>query len=177
MYPTKIKINESIFLSPLEMEDAERIVFCLNDIQVSQWMAEVPYPYFIEDAKAFILRGTNQENSTEVVFAIRNNENELVGVVRFIDILEQKARINYWIANPYWGKGIMAEVIKKVCDFGIQELMLSRIYGHVLVENLRAARVLEKCGFTCEGMFKKSVKKNEKFFDCKLYALVVEKIN
>ena len=174
MMPSDLRVNEHINLSKLKHSDAEQIVHCLNDIHVAQWLSEVPYPYDINDAKKFLFFNVDKENATYVNWAVRDVSGNLLGVVGLKDVcLSHKAEVGYWLANPYWGQGIMSQVVKEVCNFGFDKMALVRIYGYVFSTNIASARVLEKCGFEKEGILRKAFARGEKLFDGEIYALVV----
>ncbi|MCQ2445523.1 MAG: GNAT family N-acetyltransferase, partial [Clostridia bacterium] len=52
----------------------------------------------------------------------------------------------------FWGEGIASEAVKKVTEFGLNELGLVRIQGLVMAENQASIRVLEKNGYLTEGL-------------------------
>ena len=47
-----------------------------------------------------------------------------------------------------------------------------RIFAEPFVKNVASCRVLEKSGFTCEGVLRKNAFKNGEFLDMKMYALI-----
>ena len=49
---------------------------------------------------------------------------------------------------------------------------INRIYAEIFAENTASARVLEKCGFICEGILRKGIIKKGIVHDAKLYALI-----
>jgi RimJ/RimL family protein N-acetyltransferase len=50
-----------------------------------------------------------------------------------------------------------------------------RIHTGIFEYNKASQRVLEKCGFRKEGIFRKSICKNGKMYDEIRYALILEK--
>ncbi len=61
-----------------------------------------------------------------------------------------KATLAYYIARPYWGRGLATEAARALVDLGFAKLKLPRIVasaerGHVVSE-----RILEKLGFELE---------------------------
>ena len=83
-----------------------------------------------------------------------------------------RAEIGYWLAKPYWNRGIMTAVVKKVCQYGFKEFGLVKITAHVFATNPASGRVLEKCGFEQEGFLKKHYLKDGRYLDAGLYGLV-----
>jgi RimJ/RimL family protein N-acetyltransferase len=83
-----------------------------------------------------------------------------------------RAEIGYWLAKPYWGRGIMTAVVQRACEFAFVEFGLVKIVAHVLSENAASAKVLEKCGFVQEGYLRKHFLKDGKYLDVRLFGLV-----
>ncbi|MGZ4778631.1 MAG: GNAT family N-acetyltransferase [Thermoanaerobaculia bacterium] len=54
----------------------------------------------------------------------------------------------FYLARPYWGRGLATEAGAAFIRFGFDELRLSRIVSSVQVGNDASIRVLEKLGMT-----------------------------
>jgi RimJ/RimL family protein N-acetyltransferase len=83
--------------------------------------------------------------------------------------------IGYWLAEPYWGRGIMPRVVKKAIEIiKIEWKDFIRIEAEIFSWNESSMRVLEKCGFTFEGILRKYTHGNGQDIDIHLYALIIE---
>ena len=131
-----------------------------------------PHPYSEKNAVEFIeLVG---KEDPKVTFAI-DFQGELVGVIGLVpqsDIYRLSAEIGYWIGEPFWNKGITTQAIRLLTHYGFHTLDLQRIYTGVFDYNKASQRVLEKCGFVLEGIFKHAIIKNNKTIDEYRYALI-----
>jgi len=96
----------------------------------------------------------------------------VVGGVGLRDVDGHKAEIGYWLAEAYWGRGITTEAVKLVVKYCFNRLKLRRLYAYVFPRNQASLRVLFKAGFKKEGLLKKNVVKNGKFFNDVLLAKV-----
>lgn len=147
----------------------------INNRKVARYMSSVPYPYTAKDAKEWIgkdLKWQKERKSAQVNFVIDIN-GEVVGAVGFSNInWEHKAEIGYWLAEKYWKQGIMTEAVKLAVKFGFKKLKLKRIFATVFSPNLASKRVLEKSGFTLEGVMRKHHKKHNRFYDSYLLSKV-----
>jgi RimJ/RimL family protein N-acetyltransferase len=85
------------------------------------------------------------------------------------------AEIGYWLAKPYWGQGIMTDVVRLACDFALAEWKRVRIIAHVFDFNRASARVPEKNGFEFEGLLRKHHRKDGALLNSRLYTLVKQK--
>ena len=55
--------------------------------------------------------------------------------------------IGYWIARPYWGQGLIPEVVDAMLRRQFQEMGAERVWCAHFPGNERSRRVQEKCGF------------------------------
>lgn len=131
-----------------------------------------PHPYGEKDAKAFIERTNAIKPSTS--FAIATNA-EIIGGIGLVlrrDIHRFSAEIGYWLAEPYWDRGIMTKAVRLVCDWAFTELNLTRIFAEPFAANQASIAVLRNCKFVHEGTSRKSAYKDGQFLDQEIYALV-----
>ena len=91
------------------------------------------------------------------------------------DVYRESAEIGYWLGAPYWGKGIATKAVALVTHYGFETLRLNRIFTGVFSFNKASMRVLEKNGFTKEGIFKRAVVKNGITYDEHRYAKWIDK--
>ena len=104
------------------MNDATTIVSLMN-YEIVKYLYEVPYPYKIDDALNFIKSSYDDFRLRKAItFAIdyKNNLQTfqlLSGTIgiKYIDYVNKKANIGYWIGKQYQGKGITTECIKLSC--------------------------------------------------------------
>ena len=60
--------TERLILRPWEDKDALDLVEGLNNLNVSKWLAAVPYPYTMDDAISFINYTKTKEKDYNLVF-------------------------------------------------------------------------------------------------------------
>jgi ribosomal-protein-alanine N-acetyltransferase len=82
------------------------------------------------------------------------------------------AEIGYDIAEAYWGNGYAKEVVQALLAFGWDSMNLHRIEADVLEGNDASMHILKKFGFQHEGVLRKRVKKNRRFWDVHLFGLL-----
>lgn len=83
--------------------------------------------------------------------------------------------IGYSLNENFWGNGYMTEAAKAVIKYGFEELNLEVIAICTSLVNERSARVIEKCGFTFEGVTRRCYKTYEDVArDSRAYSLLRE---
>ena len=97
-----------------------------------------------------------------------------IGVFRQQNIHRQTAEMGYYIAEEYWGKGIMTDAVKQICEYVFENSDILRIYAEPFAYNTGSCRVLEKAGFQYEGTLRNNAVKNGKVIDMKMYSLLRE---
>ena len=133
-----------------------------------------PHPYTLDDAKMFI--ENMKQGKMRHVFGIYRNFEELVGVISMTpgrDVNRCSAEVGYFIGEQYWNKGYATEALKMLPTIAHHNFGLIRLYATVFDFNQPSMRVLEKAGFTKEGILKSSAIKNGKVINEHLYALVL----
>ncbi len=96
----------------------------------------------------------------------------IVGEVNLFDIKnERQAMIGYRISRSFQGMGFVTEALRRVIRFCFEDTNIQRIEAEVMVKNIPSNRVLEKCGFTCEGT-KRQAKFVNTYADFNIYGLL-----
>lgn len=168
-------VNHRIHLTEIRSTDCPAFVEYLNDPDIYRQTLRIPYPYGEKDARTFvaITDQVTAKHGHPIHFAIRDETDQLIGGCGFDDLVYgHRAELGYWLAKPYWGQGIMTEVVRSLCKLAEEEWKLVRITAHVFEFNEASARVLMKNGFQCEGLLRKHHQKDGQFVDSKLFAWV-----
>ena len=133
-----------------------------------------PYPYTEEDAEWFVKDCMEKEGKTQFSRAIVI-DGEAVGSISLLfgdDVYSRSAELGYWLGEPFWRKGIMTEAVQKMCEEAFRRYKLIRISSEPFSTNLASRGVLEKAGFTLEGIKRKSIFKNGCIQDSYLYSII-----
>jgi RimJ/RimL family protein N-acetyltransferase len=153
-------------LRALQLTDAKRLAELANNQKVSRNLRDgFPHPYTLADAEDFLRRFSDQDLLT--FFGIDYN-GEYVGNISLVpgqDVYRKSAEIGYFIGEPYWNKGIATVAVDLITEYGFGVLGLVRIHTGVFDYNPSSQRVLEKCGFRKEGVFRKAILKEGKIRD------------
>jgi RimJ/RimL family protein N-acetyltransferase len=80
--------------------------------------------------------------------------------------------LGYWLAQPYWGRGITTGAVRAVTEWAFDTWQLNRVWAGVFAWNPESARVLEKAGYALEGRLKHSAVKDGEPVDELIYAVV-----
>jgi len=159
-------------LRPWTLDDLPNLVQYANNFEIAKnLMDRFPHPYTEEAGRKFISMAM-QDNPT-CIFAIDVN-GEAVGAIGLhpqMDVYRKNAEMGYWLAQPYWGQGIMPQAVKQMVDYGFRSFDITRIFARPYGPNIGSQRVLEKAGFRLEARLEKTMFKNGEFLDELIYAV------
>ncbi len=160
-----------------EVNDKSALIKYANNYKISKDLRDsFSYPYTEKDADLWISAATNQ--NPQLNFAIASS-NELIGGIGLMlqpDVYRFSAEIGYWIAEPFWGKGIASLALIALSKYAFEQFDLNRIFAGVFQCNSASMRVLEKSGFKLEGRFRKAVYKENSFKDQLMYSILREEL-
>jgi RimJ/RimL family protein N-acetyltransferase len=154
--------------------DAEPLAHYANNRKIWLNLRDAfPHPYTPHDARDFIRSILNRTPETTFAIAV---EREPVGSIGFVlrhDVERVSAEIGYWLAEPFWGRGLATEALAAVTEHAVTTHKLTRVYALPFAWNTPSCRVLEKAGYTLEGRLRRSAIKNGVVTDQLQYAFVV----
>lgn len=162
-----------------ELSDAKDLAAALSNRKVQDNLRDgLPYPYAEQDGKEFISAMLSADENETFAFAITVDNMVIgsIGIFRQGNIHRQTAELGYYIAEEYWGKGIMTEAVKQICEYVFVKSDIIRIYAEPFAYNIASCRALEKAGFQYEGTLRSNAVKNGKVIDMKMYSLLKEEI-
>lgn len=157
--------------------DAESVAKYANNEKVAENLRNAfPYPYTLEDAKAYVSDCVERGDERRLVRAIEVGGEAVgsIGIFLGNDIAEKGAELGYWLAEKYWRKGIVSSAVRQLCEEAFETFDLVRIYAEPFSCNEGSCGVLEKAGFTFEGTMRSSAYKNGKVMDQSMYSLLRE---
>ena len=171
-----------LILRDLEEKDIDSLPALINDLNVSQYLAVVPFPYEEKDAKWFV--NHCKENAAkepregyELGIELQST-GELVGCVSIghVNAWDGKATLGYWLGKKFWRNKIMYEATQAILEFAFNKLGLQRIDVTAAVENDASNGLIKKLGFTFEGTAKRyhRAKSTGEYHDTNLYGLLKE---
>ncbi|MTI09235.1 GNAT family N-acetyltransferase [Curvivirga aplysinae] len=108
-------------------------------------------------------------------FIIDNETDALMGGVNMNNIrrgVVQSANVGYWLGEEFTQQGFMFEALGLCLNYAFNVQNLHRIEAACLTENTASRRLLEKIGFSEEGLARKYLCINGQWQDHVTYAIL-----
>jgi RimJ/RimL family protein N-acetyltransferase len=169
--------TERLVLRRFRAADAEPLAAYRSDPDVARyqsWTAPVP----IEEARAIVasLEKGDPDLPGWFQFAVEHTgDRALIGDVG-VDLHENRrqAEIGFTLAAAYQGRGFAAEAVRAVLDHLFRVRGLHKVSAECDARNTASARLLERVGFTREGLLRKHTWIKGGWTDDLLYGVLAE---
>lgn len=152
--------------------DLDSLVRYANNQNISKFLTnKFPYPYTAEDGKVFIDFANRSQPVHIFTIDIGGEACGGIGLHPQEDIFCRNAELGYWLAEPFWGKGIVSDAIGRMVEYGFETFDIDRIFARPFGTNIASQKVLEKNGFVLEARFEKTILKWGEYQDELVYAI------
>jgi [ribosomal protein S5]-alanine N-acetyltransferase len=169
-------VGERVTLRPWRKADAPSLVKYGNNPNIARQLRDrFPHPYTSADARHYIQSVADVRPTTSFAIATPGPAGEVIGGIGFspgADVERFSAEIGYWLAEPFWGRGITAEAVTLVSAYAFETCNMLRLFALPFADNTRSTRVLEKAGYTREAILRASSVKHGVPRDQAIFALV-----
>ena len=151
--------GKRIILRSWKDEDINDLIEGLNNLNVSKWLAAVPYPYTKKDANEFISYAKkSDEDSKDFMLAIVLKENNKVIGGTSIQSINKKdgtATGGIWLNEKYQKNGYGTEAFSTRAKYCFEVLGLRRLENGYFSNNEKSKKMQEKLGYQYEGKRRK----------------------
>jgi RimJ/RimL family protein N-acetyltransferase len=150
--------TERLILRPLALSDAPAIQRHFDNWNIIRHLAAVvPWPYPADGAETFVRSQLDKISAGEEihhwVLVPRGGDGEAIGNIHFRPYADSaKGNRGFWLAEPYWRRGLMTEAITAVNDFAFLTLGLDHFYVCNAATNEASRRVKQKTGAEFVGL-------------------------
>jgi ribosomal-protein-alanine N-acetyltransferase len=160
-------------LTPICQDDLDDLLAHFGDPKVTEFLDIRPLAGRSDAREVVDWAERLRSGGHGVRWAIRDGQGRFAGTCGFHLMTfdrGQRAEIGYDLSPPFWGKGVMDEVVPPALAFGYGTLGLHRIEAMVTPGNDRSCAVLERHGFQREGVLRGYGHWRDAYWDQILYA-------
>lgn len=142
--------TQRLTLRPAWLEDAPELAKAVAHETVVRNLAQVPWPYSLEDAQGFTASFVDPLAPRFLIFAHESGACQLIGAIGIDPFDGEPHALGYWITPSAWGRGYATEagaaVLRAARARGIR-----KVSSQHFLDNPASGRVLRKLGFLPTG--------------------------
>jgi len=145
-----------LLLREFRPDDVEAIFALYSDPRFTRYMM-TPITSLEEAQELLDEYREIYQSGKGIVWAITlRNDPTVIGTCGFETISEydHRGELGYDLSPAHWGTGLMSEALTAVLEISFTRLGLHRIQAYILDINLRSIKLLQKFGFSTEGVLK-----------------------
>lgn len=165
-----------LLLRALRPEDAHDLYTIFSDEQVTEHydLETLTNP---SEALELIDRFNRRfDNRIGLRWAIvrRESPDVVLGTCGYNIWIQPSARavLGYDLGQSHWRQGIMSRALYATLDFGFNQMALNRVEALSFAENTASRQLLEKLGFSCDGVLREYELIKGRFVDMAMYSLL-----
>lgn len=167
--------TDRLRLRRIEPADAADMFRFLSDEAVTRYFGVETFTHVEEAERRIYSINAGFRNRQAVRWGITLQDDDvLIGSCGFIYWRRsyRHAAVGYELAQPYWRQGIMTETLSAVLEFGFTTMDLNRIEALVVPQNTPSRTLLQKLGFSHEGVMREYGFWNGRFHDLAVFSLL-----
>jgi RimJ/RimL family protein N-acetyltransferase len=159
----------------MEEKDIPDLLVMNQDEEVLRY---VPYKRWdsVEDGTAWLARVRKLEaggSAVQLSIVDKAADRAIGACVLFkYDEASSRAEIGFVMDRAYWGKGLMSEAVSSIITHSFSERGLRRLEAEANPLNGASCRLLERLGFTAEGLLRQRWKAKDVIYDTRIFGLL-----
>lgn len=158
LFDKKLVIESArLILRPLKPSDSEDLFEIFSDKHVMEYYNLPAFKNISEAVNQVDVFISSLKNKTMIRWGIElKDSRKLIGTCGLFSISEEsrKAEMGYELNRKYWNRGIMTEALRTVMNFIFSQTDINRIEAFVEIPNTSSQKLLNKLGFTKEGILR-----------------------
>ncbi len=108
-------------LRPWKIEDALALVEAANNRNV--WITlrdRMPHPYTLADAEDYLQQRTRDSSGLALCIEVAGRAAGGIGLHPGEDVSRLTAELGFWLAEPFWHRGIITAAVRAVVPYGFK---------------------------------------------------------
>ena len=147
--------TDRLIIRRIATSDASDMYEYAHKSETSQYLLWSPHPYYSYtlDLIRYLQKQYAQGKFYDLAIVFKETQ-KMIGTVGFTTIDEKTSccEVGYVLNPDYWGRGIATEALNALLNFAFCELGFNRVEARYFAQNIASRRVMDKCGFTFEGI-------------------------
>lgn len=167
-------VGKHVVLREFTRDDVDDVLAIIGDDAVTTWLSfdsrdRVQAIAMIEGT----IERARQEPRTEFYLGVtKRDDDRVIGFARIGLSGVQAGKLGYAVAAKEWGRGYATDAAHALITYGFKELGLHRVTAAIGPDNTASIAVVERLGFTREGVVRDHVFTNNAWRDSVLFSVL-----
>lgn len=145
--------TDRLIIRPMNKDDVDSLKKWLPDKMLYTYWGKGPSKGELNPELLFKKHDKPTKSFHEGI-ALKDSDEVIGDIYVYLIENDRMASIAIRISKAYQSKGIGSEAIKAMTDFCFKNTELQRLWTEVDVRNIGSWKMLEKCGYTREGLIR-----------------------
>lgn len=172
-YPLRLS-GQRVVLREFTLDDVDDALKIIGDDRVTRFLSFDSRSR--DEAQAMIegaVKRAQESPRTEFYLAVtRPDDNGMIGFARIAFAGVKAGKLGYAVAADEWGHGYATDAARTLTDFAFRVLQLHRVSAAIGPDNAASIALVERLGFTKEGVLRDHVFTNGSWRDSVLYSVL-----
>ncbi|MGI5399123.1 GNAT family N-acetyltransferase [Streptomyces sp. CA-135486] len=172
-YPLRLS-GRRVVLREFTLDDVDDALRIIGDERVTRFLSFDSRSR--DEAQAMIegaVKRAQESPRTEFYLAVaRLDDDRMIGFARIAFAGVKAGKLGYAIAADEWGHGYATDAARTLTNFAFRVLQLHRVSAAIGPENSASIALVERLGFTKEGILRDHVFTNSSWRDSVLYSVL-----
>jgi RimJ/RimL family protein N-acetyltransferase len=171
----QLRVNgDMVVLRELTLDDVDDVLAIVGDDNVTTWLS---FDSRSRDQTIAMIESTieraRQEPRTEFYLGVtKHDDDRVIGFARIGLAGVQAGKLGYAITAKEWGRGYATDAARALVSYAFKELGLRRVTAAIGPDNTASIAVVQKLGFTREGVLRDHVFTNGAWRDSVLFSVL-----
>ena len=167
--------TDRLIIRPMEVSDVPALKKWMSDRSIYTYWGKGPSK--AEMNPELMFEKTEKETKSFHLGIAEKESNEVIGDI-WVYLIEndRMAQVAIRLSKDKHGKGYGTEALSAMTEFCFENTQLQRLWTKVDIRNIASSRMLEKCGYTKEGMIRQGKMVNT-WCDYYLYAILASDLD
>jgi ribosomal-protein-alanine N-acetyltransferase len=137
-------------------DDVPALFALYSDPQVMRYWSAAPFTELEQAQDKFEFHDRGVRSGEFAQWGIVRDDDALIGTCSLFELsmADRRASFGYALASAHWGNGYALEAARLVVGHAFEVMALRRLEADVDPRNLASLRLLDRLGFTREGLLR-----------------------
>jgi len=137
-------------------DDVPALFALYSDPQVMRYWSAAPFTHMDQAQDKFEFHDRGVRSGEFAQWAVVRDDDALIGTCSLFELsmADRRASFGYALASAHWGNGYALEAARLVVGHAFSVMSLRRLEADVDPRNLPSLRLLDRLGFTREGLLR-----------------------